>query len=347
MSVREQILRRLKEKEMSFWEILSGQDYTLKEVVEELTRLLKEKIIGRDSQKKKFFLYEKEISKSPRTKCGFCQGRGVVAEGIFKEALQRFTQIIQKRPIPIVDFDQGVIAPLDLALKAAFMYERGDVEGKDIIVLGDDDLFGVYLGLTGICKNIQIIEIDERLVKFIGRVGEEENLPLKVIQQDLTKPLPFSLLQRFDAFVSEPPETIKGLRVFIKRGIETLKDGGAGYFGLTTLESSLEKWLVLEKFLLAQGMVITDIRRSFSLYPEKDVPWGKEFYSRYQLFKKLPFDPGELNVDWYTSSLIRIKKIGKKVKLLSGDLYMDEETWATPASFQKIAKISPIKGRKR
>ena len=331
--VREQIISILRGGEKSFWEILASQDYSIKEVVEEIKKLIEEEVIVVNSRNKKIYLKENQDGEEKENyTCPKCEGKGKLLKGDYGKALEEFLKVTSSRPYPIPEFDQGIIAPCDLAHKALFMEERGDLVDKKILILGDDDLFSIYLGLLGKAKEVVVLEIDERIVEFIKKISQERGMGIKTVTFNLANPLPESLKEKFHVFVSEPPESLAGLKEFIKRGAEGIREGGSGYVGLSTLESSLVKWREIEKFILDKNLVITDVLRNFSHYPEKDADWEK-FYSHFRLFQELPFDPGPLDQDWYTSSLLRLLKVKERKIKLSQDLYMDEETWATPSHF--------------
>ena len=329
--VRESIRKALQEGEVSYWRLLRKVDYSLPEVVGELRRMLETGEVIWNEEKKRLRLARRE-EEEPSYECPRCEGRGMVLEGIFKKAFKEYEEIIRERPQPIPEFDQGFIIPPDVALKALFMEERGDIQGKEILILGDDDLLSIYLGLLGKTKNIVVFEIDDRLVKFIKRVSKEKSLPITLKKHDLSHPLPPEFQSRFHSFVSEPPESLEGFLTFLERGIEGLRKDGSAYVGLTTLESSLRKWWKIEKWILDRGMVITDILRNFSRYWERIQDW-EAFYSHFRMIKELPFHPGPVDEDWYTASLIRLERVSPDGLKESDDLYMDEETWATPLSF--------------
>jgi hypothetical protein len=100
-------------------------------------------------------------------------------------------------------------------------------------------------------------------------------LPITVRQQDLTKLLPDELRGTFDTFVCDPPETEKGLLLFVEKGLALLKagDAHAGYFGATVMEASLSKWARWQKQLLNQHEIaFTHILPPFTEY----VPWPDE-----------------------------------------------------------------------
>ena len=328
--IREKIIRALSGRKLSYWKLLKEVSSPLVEVVQTLKDLLEKGEVIWDEEEKVLYLKE-EGEEVPSFQCPACLGKGRVIKGEFEKAFLKYMEIAQNRPPSIPEYDQGFILPEDLVHKAILMHEKCDLENRKILILGDDDLFSIYVGLVGKCEKITVVEIDERLVNFINEVSSTEKLEIEVFPYDLSNPLPQQLKNSFDVFVSEPPESLEGFICFLTRGKEGLKERGSGYIGLTTLESTYEKWSEIQKWCLNNGFVITDILKNFSRYWERVQDWEK-FYSHFRMLKELPFNPGPVDEDWYTSDLLRIERITPR-KLQSQDLYMDEETWATPLSF--------------
>ena len=201
------------------------------------------------------------------------------------------------------------------------------MKGKDILVLGDDDLVSIVLGLSGLPKSITVVEIDKRLTGFIRETGEKYGFEVNVNDFDLRKPLPEIHVKRYDTFFTDPPETIRAADAFLGRGISALKEpGSAGYFGFTRREASLTKWYDLQRLLLGYGIVITDIIHNFSEY----INWGYEEETRaWDLapVKTLPVK------NWYRSALYRIQTLqgfsGSSIDYGDENIYDDHESSTT------------------
>ncbi len=255
--------------------------------------------------------------------CDACEGRGVDYRKLFRETAQRFFAICQNRPPAIQDYDQGYVTEATTLARIAFAWQRGDLEGKELIILGDDDLMSVAAALTGAPKRVLALDIDERLVNFINKVAEQEGLTnLQAVQHDLREPLPEEWLGAFDTFLCDPTESFVGFKAFVERGLLCLKGvGSAGYFGLTHVESSLDKWARIQQFLLESGAVITDLRDDFSGY----INWG--YIETMRSWDWLPTKVVPKQV-WYCSALYRIELLRKPVlenRRLEGNIFEDEE----------------------
>jgi hypothetical protein len=276
----------------------------------------------------------KEIPAIPLTfTCRRCQGQGYIIPENFEKVAKAFYDIAEDRPLPIEEYDQGYMRPEDVLKRVALLYERGDLASRDILVIGDDDLFSIAASLTRLPSKVVVLEVDKRLVKFINKNAKENNLCVEARSYDVREPIDKEFEQSFDVFLCDPVETLEGIKLFLSRGVSSLRGiGSAGYFGLTTLEASLKKWYEIQRMLLDMGFVITDIKRKYSEYP-----WEDNNFKRYQ--EKLPimrYLKSECNYSWYKSAFYRIECIKEPKPLVTGEqkigdkFYLDDESWATP-----------------
>ncbi|RUM89617.1 MAG: putative methyltransferase [Thermodesulfatator sp.] len=331
--IKRQILRALKLRPQTFWELINHQDGHIAAFFEALQSLLAEGTVLYQGHRFRL-VREVELHPLADTLCETC-GLGVVLRGYWEGIYRRFLEVTQDRPLPTSDYDQGFVRPVDTVRRVAYIYQRGDLEETDIFILGDDDLLSVAMGLTRMPRRVVVVEIDQRLNRFIQEFAQREGLKnLEVYDYNVVEALPDSLKGAFEVFVTDPVETRKGLRLFVGRCLEALRGpGAAGYMGFTHREASLQKWFEFEKFILSAGLVITDILRDFAIYPERENQW-EHFYETYEIMRKLELPLPE--VDWYKSSFVRFEVVeGPRVPEFEPprdlrELYFDEESWATP-----------------
>ena len=77
--------------------------------------------------------------------CEKCQGRRILFSGKLLEVLKRFRRIVKGRPLPTVEYFQGYMREYDVVARVALMHHYGDLAGKDIVLIGDDDLLSLSL----------------------------------------------------------------------------------------------------------------------------------------------------------------------------------------------------------
>ncbi|MDA0748124.1 MAG: bis-aminopropyl spermidine synthase family protein [bacterium] len=141
----------------------------------------------------------------------------------------RMSEICAQRPRVDVRLDQSHATPETALRRAIYLYENDALEGRDVLVLGDDDLtslaIGILVGALGLrLSRLTVVEVDERLVDFLKHAAGE--FPVEVVQANLREELPQDLRGQFDVFLTDPPYTLPGLDLFVSRGVEALRPGG-------------------------------------------------------------------------------------------------------------------------
>lgn len=311
------VLLHLKEGPKTIWEVVSKSGIEFVEVVKIVNEMLKDGLVK--IEKNELVITEKgesvirDLDLEDFT-CGFCSGRGV---RIFERIKKEFEEMIKDRPRPLSKFVQGFQTIDSNLARLAIMYSYGDVKGRSIIVLGDDDLMSLALAMAG-AKHVAIIDIDKRLVDFINKRAKERGFDIETLQLDLSNPLPENYIEKFDVFVTDPLETLKGFKIMVGRGIAAVKVGGSGYFSLTRVESSIERWNELQRMLIELNTTIDLIIPRFTFYENWD-------YLEAEPLTPIP-EPLRINPrkEWYNSSLYRIIKI-REMKW-NEKLELDEET---------------------
>ena len=294
------------EKDLGLWEILKGLDFP----IEAILKIINEKIAT-----KELVIKNGNISLND-TKFKNKYWKKLNRE--FKKEFLEYKEIIKKRPSPIPDFFQGPILPKDVFKRLKFMHKMNDIVDKKIIILGDDDLMSLAIGLTNLAKDVVVLEIDKRLVNFINLYSRKYNLNVNALQYNAAEELPSKLKRRFDVFIADPVEALKGLTITLSRGAEALTNNSVVYFGLTFLECPLSHWYKIEKLLLKMGFVITDIVRNYSYYYFDN-------YSRENVLKKLNSKLESKDVNWYRSNFIRCEAIKKPIPEVTGSFKLVKE----------------------
>jgi len=267
------------------------------------------------------------IAPAPDLDCPRCGGRGIEI-GILDDLSAAFSRIAANRPDASQEFDQGYVTEEATIARIAQMWRHGDLAGKDLLFVGDDDLVSVAAGLTGLPRRVVVLDADPRITSFVDGVARQESLPIEVLSHDLRTPLPPSLARAFDTFACDPTESLSGFLLFAARGLSALRGpGGAGYLGLTHAEASLTKWRAIQQELLAWGAVVTDLRDGFHSY----VNWP--YVEQMRGWEHLPVrrTPGRLE-PWYRSALVRVELVTEAqvdLGLIEGDIFLDDEAATT------------------
>lgn len=145
-----------------------------------------------------------------------------------------------------------------------FLQERyAFYEKVKIALLGDDDLLSLYLDRDPLFE-ATVFEADPDLCAFIQKQTQNVNIQ----NVDLCSA---GLEGDFDTFFTDPPYTVHGLNIFLKRGLELISCGHKAelkecYFiaNKMMLGSCIRH---VQMSLCKEGAWIEEIRNNFSHYP--------------------------------------------------------------------------------
>jgi len=166
----------------------------------------------------------------------------------------------------------------------AFQTEKGKLKESEelkIIFFGDDDLTSIALALTYRFSEIIVLDIDERILKFIDEISKKEKLNIKTIQHNLIQPLPKILLKLKPNFIFfDPPYTPSAVKIWLIRALQILLGKGDNKkrksyeflknkyifmcYGYT--DRSLERGFKVQEIINDLGLVIQEKFRKFNKY---------------------------------------------------------------------------------
>ena len=201
-----------------------------------------------------------------RLVCPTCQGKTIHIPDSFAPLLDKIRKYLVSRPEPLTRLDQAHGTPETALRRALCMLERGDVEGRNIIFLGDDDLTSIATGLLRAANNITVIDIDVRLVEVIRLISQKEHIAIDCFEHDLRRPLSGSLQCRYDVVFTDPPYTHPGLSLFLSRGITALRQRKGASIYLAYAHQSPRRMLSVQKTLSAMGLVVSELIPRFNTY---------------------------------------------------------------------------------
>jgi len=203
--------------------------------------------------------------------CPACGGRGIVISGALTAAVERLAALIADAPPVDVTLDQCPCTPQTAILRALLMLETGALEGKRVLILGDDDSLSLAIGLVGkalgkrdFTRGVTVIESDPRRVAFLNDTAAREDVVVSVIAHDLRAPLPAPLPRAFDAVATDPPYTLAGAKLFLARAGEALAGDGACFFSFTQWPAA--QLADLQRLFLDLGFAVRAVHPGFNRY---------------------------------------------------------------------------------
>ena len=218
---------------------------------------------------------EEELGLSTRhdPTCPACNGRRVVIGQAFRQTVETLGHYLTTMPTVDVTLDQAFPTAETSVRRALYLYQSGALEGRSVILLGDDDLMSISAALLGralgvdrLARRLTVMELDPRILEVLERAARNEGLDLEIRPHDLRDPLPADLVGAFDVFETDPPYTRAGVRLFVSRGVEAL-DPGLGRQGFLSLGArDPDEHLAIHRDLLGMGLVLTDLIPAFNEY---------------------------------------------------------------------------------
>ena len=145
-----------------------------------------------------------------------------------QELTDIFAEMTLGRPKPDFSLDQSHADPDTCIRRVFYMYEHGSIEGRNIVLLGDDDLLSLAIGVFADYFSIEvgsitIFDIDQRILNFVEQKRDSQGLSINTVSHDLRKELPDEIKNSSDVFFTDPPYTVEGIKLFAARGTAVLR----------------------------------------------------------------------------------------------------------------------------
>ncbi|MBN1813241.1 MAG: bis-aminopropyl spermidine synthase family protein [Anaerolineae bacterium] len=231
-------------------------------------------------QGRRFVEQDLKITTRHDPACPTCHGRRLVIADDVQPAVEKLERVFQHSPAVDVTLDQAPCLAETSLRRALCMYQHGALEGKDVIILGDDDLVSLAIGFLGqalgspLPRRLTVIETDARWIDLIQDVSQAENLAIECIQHDLRDPLPEHLRHRFDTFETDPPYTTAGMTLFVSRAIQALRRGDECQGFLSFGHKSPPELLDVHLNLVEMGLVVQEMISLFNAYQGASILGG-------------------------------------------------------------------------
>ncbi len=218
--------------------------------------------------------------------CPTCQGKRIEIPEKHISILEKLKKHLKTRPRPLPWLDQAHGTPETALLRALFMLEKGDVEGRKILFLGDDDFTSIAVGLLKTAEEIAVLDVDSRLLEAIQVISRRENLSITCVECDLRDPLPQHLRHKYDVVFTDPPYTIPGLTLFISRCITALKRRKGASVYLAFAHQPPKRMLIMQKALSAMGLALAEQVPRFNTYEGAEMFANSTFLARLESTEK-------------------------------------------------------------
>lgn len=211
------------------------------------------------------FIYE------DRVVCPTCNGKTITVLKRFRSLKEQLELKLARRPKPLPEIDQTHGTPETALLRALIMLEKGDLEGRNVLFLGDDDFTSIAVGLIKAARGVSVVDIDSRVLNAIEESAENEGFDYSCIQHDLRDPLPEVLLNRYDVVFTDPPYTLNGLTLFLSRAVTSLRRGRGAVIYLAFAHQPPRRMLMAQKIINTMGLILTERHLRFNHYEGAEI----------------------------------------------------------------------------
>ena len=236
----------------------------------------------------------------------------------FTKIRKVMSKIYKKKPNPTFLYDQRPVTIDTTVNRVEYMFFRGDLIGKHIVMIGDDDLTSLALGFTRQVKEVVVLDIDKRLIEYINEIAKKEKLNVKAYTYDFTLGVPKKLLGKFDIFLTDPTPKPESLSLFSSVGLSLLKKG-KGFVGYVSFFPSHQEISIdFQKIFTDKRIIITDMIPKFTQYDfigetynSEDVELLNKFDSRES---RVSFTENLTRIETTEDTIKEVDVINKKIK---------------------------------
>jgi predicted methyltransferase len=205
--------------------------------------------------------------------CTACNGVGQRVPGELEALAAALDRLSAEAPPARTELDQSHCTVETKLRRALALHQGGALEGKRILLLGDDDLVSVaihllaaYGGFAETIRELTVVDLDAAVLAYIARQLSDARFPVRLVEHDLRRPLPSALLGRFDTIFTDPPYTAAGAEVFLSRAASAFTAATGGNLLLAFGPKPPRESLRLQTAIVRMGFVVRRVVPNFNEY---------------------------------------------------------------------------------
>ncbi|MDX6391717.1 MAG: N4-bis(aminopropyl)spermidine synthase [Streptosporangiaceae bacterium] len=211
--------------------------------------------------------------------CPHCAGRGTVIPDAVASLEAELGRLSAAAPDAKPELDQTHCTVATKIRRVLRMHDAGALDGKRIIVIGDDDLTSVALGafaaLPGPAgqpggrariRRLTVVDSDPDVLAFIGAQLADIGAEVELAQHDLRAPLPPGLVGAFDVACTDPPYTVAGAELFLSRAVSALTPDAGQHVFFSFGARRPEETLRTQALIAAMGLTVRALLPGFNEY---------------------------------------------------------------------------------
>lgn len=195
----------------------------------------------------------------------------------YSEYVEKLRELRKKYDLkPKREYDQFFATEESSINKALILMEKDQVQNKHIVLLGDDDLVSITLGMLNMDKlssyNVTVFDIDPDILNTVKGIASDLGINnIQTEQLDLRKAIKPQFLNKYDVVMTDPPYTKSGISLFINKATQMLYDvkNDSGIYLFLCFGASLKdgiKYLKIQEAINKYNYVIEDKIDKFNRY---------------------------------------------------------------------------------
>lgn len=173
------------------------------------------------------------------------------------ELVGEVARIIAEAPAPVQALDHVSATADTLVRRALWLDSAFDLGGSNLLCLGDHDLTSLAVARINPDVRVVVADIDEGVLRYVEEVACRRGLNVRGFYADFRFGLPGEVREWADLVFTDPPYTPEGVRLFLARGLESLRNREHGRVVMAYGYSDRQPTLGRQVQESAQGLGIT------------------------------------------------------------------------------------------
>ncbi|MFX1511099.1 MAG: bis-aminopropyl spermidine synthase family protein [Promethearchaeota archaeon] len=202
----------------------------------------------------------------PSPHCAMCERTGIEISPKYQLLLKKIRNLEEREPSLKPELDQSRCTTITKLRRALLLDAYNDIEGRNLVLLGDGDLISITVALIGHPRQLVVFDIDDEILAFIDAISKEESLKISTIHHDLRQPIAPEFCGQFDVFITDPPYTRNGFELFISRGIDLLRQESGKHGYISFSHKPPNEMLVCQRILGEMNLFLKEIILNFNHY---------------------------------------------------------------------------------
>jgi N4-bis(aminopropyl)spermidine synthase len=218
-------------------------------------------------------LFGGDLYPGPDCVCPTCAGVGLRVPEELAPVATALAALAAEAPPARTELDQSHCTAETKLRRALALHQAGALEGKRVLLLGDDDLVSLAIlllasrsGFAETIRELAVVDADPAVLSYVGRQLADAPFPVRRIEHDLREPLPPTVSGSFDTVFTDPPYTAEGAELFLSRAASALAPAGGGNVFLAFGPKPPAESLRLQAAIARMGFVIRRLVPNFNEY---------------------------------------------------------------------------------